>query len=127
MPRRNTDGHNVWWASYRVPRLYVNDDLAKERVSNLPPLTQARLNTVAMRLRYGYHGSDDVLGIPTAIYGAPFQGFWVLRTIDGTSNFFEVALAKRAVISRMIFLRLLSVLRALEFSVIPQAAGGFGR
>ena len=38
------------WASYRVARIYVNDGLAKEVEMNFPPLTQARLETVANAL-----------------------------------------------------------------------------
>ena len=57
VPRRITDGHDIWTIRMiedvsldRVPRRYVNDGLAKELELNFPPLTQARLNTVANAL-----------------------------------------------------------------------------
>ena len=107
-----------------------------------------------MRLRYGDHGSDGSVGIPTAIDGTPFQGFWVLTDHIFTSHSCEVALAMRAVISRMVLVHTLRVpaqveqcgariqrLRGLHpfvfcasrsfgplgLTASPQAAGGFGR
>ena len=46
----------------------------KKAEVNFPPLIQAVLTPWPMRLRYGYHGSEGIVGIPTAIFGFALTG-----------------------------------------------------